>query len=122
SSRARIPQRWNSSRRAGYRRATCSPASTIRRLVPPRARGSFSSHSNGRLKMRAIAGVLAAFLVACGGGTAEQRPADDEDIDFSPEDDSLFGDGPPTGELPEEPLEETGGTEVPAGPTQVTVE
>ncbi len=71
--------------------------------------------------MRAIAGVLAAFLVACGGGTAEQR-TDDEEVDFSPEDDAIFGDAPPTGALSDEPVEQTEETDVPAGPTRVTVE
>jgi hypothetical protein len=72
--------------------------------------------------MRNVTALLAAVLVlGCGGGGASTQPDDDE-VDFSPEDDALFGDGPPqAGPLEEEPAE-TEGEGGPVGPTRVTVE
>lgn len=74
--------------------------------------------------MRTITGFAVAFLLlGCGGASAGQGGGDDgDDVDFSPEDDSLFGDGPPqAGPVEDETMggEDTG---APSGPTQVTVE
>ena len=72
--------------------------------------------------MRTLAGPIAAVLMlACGGSSANQ-PDDDEDVNYSPETADIFGDGAPqAGPLEEEPMGTEGG-EVPAGPTEVTVE
>lgn len=73
--------------------------------------------------MRALAGVMMALLVVgCGGGSPDARTADDEEnVDFSPEDDAIFGNAPEAAG-PLEPEQEPGETEVPAGPTELTVE
>lgn len=72
--------------------------------------------------MRTLAGSIAAILMLACGGTTANQPDDDEDVDFSPEDDSIFGDGPPEVAPLEDDVATTEGGEVPAGPTRVTVE
>ena len=73
--------------------------------------------------MKAIASLFAAALIlGCGASDTQTDTADDEDIDFSPEDDAIFGDAPPSGALEEEPLEEEGSQQVAVGPAEVTIE
>ena len=73
--------------------------------------------------MRTIAGSIAALLMlACGGSSANQPTGDDDDVSYSPESADIFGDGPPQAAPLEEDPADAEGAEVPAGPTQVTVE
>lgn len=72
--------------------------------------------------MRAIASLFVAMLfLGCGSGTQQTAP-EDEDVDFSPEDDPIFGDVP-SGDIEEEPTEQSATEEpVAVGPADVTVE
>lgn len=74
--------------------------------------------------MKAITSLFAAMLIlGCGASDSQQTTPDDEDIEFSPEDDAIFGDAPPSGALLDDPEDEDATREPePVGPAEVTIE